>query len=156
MKITNLFLPIIALLLFLEGCNRGEMFFKFQQIDKEEWSRERDISFEMDSLYFNTAVKYNAQLEVVYSNAYPYQDLWLTIDHNLTDSLFVRDTIRVMLIDDAGRNLGGGNAGLYQLSVPYKQSLVLDSASVYSVSVKHVMKDKKIKGINRIGLKVYQ
>lgn len=150
----ELIAPFVVVLLLFTSCNRGEVFFKFQQIKDSEWSSKNYLEFELDSLDVDPLLSYDLQLDVVYSNAYPYKDLWLNISHNLVDTIFEQDLLEVRLTGDDGKKLGNGNSGLYQLSVPYKTALKLDSVSKYHVRIGHAMREYDIKGIDKVGLKV--
>ena len=78
------------------------IYFKFQKINRGTWKSGEVVEFKMDSLSFNPYSKYDVGLELIYSSLYPYKDIWLTISHNLTDSLFVNDTVKVNLVDGDG------------------------------------------------------
>lgn len=146
-------LGLIAILI-VTSCSKGEAYFEFNNVDKGEWTGDNRLEFVVDSSLFVPSNSYDLQLDVIYSSVYPYHDLWLSISHNLMDTLFVEDTLKVTLIDKYGKRLGSGNAGLYQLSLPYKSYVRLDSAYSYSISVGHIMRDSKLKGIEKIGLKI--
>lgn len=143
----------LALLSFV-SCNEGEIYFKFQKINRGTWKSREVVEFKMDSLSFNPSSKYDVGLELIYSSLYPYKDIWLTISHNLTDSLFVNDTVKVNLVDGDGNRLGHGNASLFQLSVPYKTGLHLDSASAYILQIGNAMKDYRLVGVDKVGVLV--
>lgn len=144
----------VLLIVIISSCSRGEVYFKYKQVDKGEWTSDTPLVFELDSLLVDPSLKYDFQLDVVYSNLYPYHDLWLVVSNNLVDTISLQDTIRVVLVDEYGTRTGSGNAGYYQLSLPYKTDVFLDTISTYTVSVSHAMRDGKLKGIEKIGLKV--
>jgi len=93
-------------------------------------------------------------LDIVSSNQYPYQNIWLSVQQNVTDTAFVSDTIEIKLADSHGKWLGKGSAGLYQLSVPYKTSIALDPTRAYLIRIRQAMKDNSIKGIEKVGVLV--
>lgn len=152
----NILIGVLSIMLMplVSSCNKGEVYFQFKKIDKGIWEKDKYLEFVIDSLPFNPTLNYNANIELIYSSLYPYYDLWLTINHNLTDSIFTCDTLKIKLINDDGKRLGSGNGGLYQLSVPYKHSLSLDSTSIYSVQVSNAMKDNNLVGISKVGLNI--
>ena len=156
MKRKIIFLTFLAVLTLAVSCNKNEVYFVFQGIDNGSWDKDSVVSFELDSLPFNPLLKYNMELEVVHSSVYPYRDLWIGISHNLIDTLFVQDSLKVELVNDAGDKAGSGNAGLYHLSVPYKNNIAFDSTKVYCINVGHIMRDNEIKGIHKIGVKIYE
>ena len=93
-------------------------------------------------------------LEIVNNNRYPYRNIWLLVQQNITDTTFVSDTVEITLADSQGKWLGKGSEGLYQLSVPYKTSITLDSTRAYLVRIRQVMRDNPIKGIEKVGVLV--
>lgn len=144
------------LIAVIASCSKGEAYFEFNKVEKGEWLRDTILVFNIDSLSVDPLLKYDIQLDIVYTSLYPYHDLWMTITHNLIDSMFLSDSVKVILIDDYGKRTGSGNAGLYQLSVPYKMDINLDTITSYTVSVRHSMRDRKLKGIEKIGLKIFE
>lgn len=153
MRKVLIFVLFVALLFSL-SCNKGEVYFKFQQIDRGIWRNENKLEFVLDSLPFDPTSNYNVQLEVIYTNLYPYNNLWLTVYHNLTDTVVASDTLELLLIDENGNRLGSGNVGLYQFSIPYKSSIHLDSASIYTLQIGNLMQDDQLIGVDKIGVKV--
>ena len=81
--------------------------------------------------------------------------MYLYIEHTLQDSMSKRDTVECVLIDDFGRWQGGGNGATRQLSVLYKTNLMLDATLHNKIDIYHAMQDSELKGIERVGLKVY-
>lgn len=92
--------------------------------------------------------------EIVNNSQYAYQNIWLYVQQNITDSVFVSDTIEINLTDSNGKWLGKGSTGLYQLSIPYKTSVALDSTRAYLIRIRHGMRGNSIKGIEKVGVLV--
>jgi gliding motility-associated lipoprotein GldH len=149
-------LLFIAGVLFssLLSCSEGEVYYRFYQLEKGNWYHDSTLLFTMDSLDINMGERYDLSIELSSNHHFPYRNLWLQIDHNLTDSLIRRDTLQCILADDHGRWLGSSVGGLYQLSVPFLGSLPLDAAPHYRLSITQVMKDDPLPGIEKVGLKV--
>ncbi len=144
---------LLSSIILMFSCNKKEVFFKYQSIENAKWDSEQSIVFNIDSLKVDSTEKYNMYFNVIYSNHYPHQDLWLTINHNLSDTLIVEsDTLEIFLSDKNGKIFGSGNTGLYQMMVPYKHDLILNSEGQYCIKVSHAMQDNKILGVERIGL----
>jgi len=152
----NNMLLFIAGVLFssLLSCSEGEVYYRFYHIEKGNWFHDSTLLFTMDSLDIHTGQAYDISIELTTGHLFPYRNLWLQIDHNLTDTLLHRDTLQCILADDHGRWLGSGVGGLYQLSVPFLNSLPLDAAPHYRLSITQVMKDDPLPGIEKVGLKV--
>lgn len=153
-NIIRCFVGIVFFICFA-SCNQDEVYYKFTPIPQNEWSKQDEISFVLDSLSINPTHKYNISLEITYNLNYPYKNLYLYIEHTLQDSISKCDTVECVLIDDFGRWQGGGNGATRQLSVLYKTNLMLDATLHNKIDIYHAMQDSELKGIERVGLRVY-
>ncbi|MBF6628501.1 MAG: gliding motility lipoprotein GldH [Proteiniphilum sp.] len=156
MRTRNNILLFVTGVLFssLISCSEGEVYYRFYHIDKGNWYHDSTLIFTMDSLNVNVAQAYDVTIEVSSGHLYPYRNIWLQIDHNLTDTLIRSDTLQYHLADDHGKWLGSGVGGLHQLSLPFLNSIPLDTAHLYRLSITQVMKDDPLAGIEKVGLKV--
>ncbi|MDD5619706.1 MAG: gliding motility lipoprotein GldH [Proteiniphilum sp.] len=150
--------PIIALvtivLLPVLSCTGDELYFRYQQIDKGNWYRDSTLLFPVDSLSLASSQPVYLSLEITTSNGYPYRDLWLLVEQNLTDTLFLADTLRVVVADESGRRKGSSAGGLYQLTHPWQQLLPVDLNQGYVIRIRHMMLDDPLPGIERAGVKI--
>ncbi len=153
-KILNLL--AIVLFLSLVSCSKGEVYFSYNQINRGIWHRDSVLTFTMDSIKFNPIALHDFSIELTTADVYPFKDIWLQVEHNLNDSIFLYDTLYTRLAGDYGEWLGGGTAGLYQLSLPYKSSVVLDTSNIYMLHISHLMLEDPLYGVERIGLKVIE
>lgn len=150
----RLLLGVFIVFAVLSSCEEGEVYYRFHPIKSARWEKSTSVDFFLDSLAVTPDKRYDISLEIVNSNHYPYQNLWLYVQQNLTDTSFVTDTVGVKLTDAHGKWLGKGSAGLYQLSVPYKARIPIDSTRAYLIRVRHGMKDNSVKGIEKVGVLV--
>ena len=144
-----------VLFLCLASCNQNEAYYKFISIPQNEWNRQDEICFLMDSSSFIPNHKYAISLEITHNINYPYKNLFLYLNHTLQDSILLQDTIECILVDELGNWQGSGNGATRNLSVLYKTNLKLDTTLHNEICIRHAMQDLKLKGIERIGLKVY-
>lgn len=152
---SKLFIGIfIIVFTFLASCNEGEVYYRFHPVKNNNWSKQTTFDFLLDSLSVDPDKRYDVMLGIVNSNQYPYQNIWLLVQQNMTDTTFVSDTIEIKLADAHGKWFGKGSAGLYQLSVPYKTSVTLDSTRAYLVRIRQGMKDNSLRGIEKVGVSV--
>jgi gliding motility-associated lipoprotein GldH len=140
----------------LLSCNRGEIFFRFHHISHSQWQMDDAVVFTMDSLDFRQDRKYQVLIELTANATYPYRDLWLFVEHNLTDSVFRRDSLQFFLVSEYGRRLGSGVGGLRQLSIPLLTGIALDTAQVYELRIGHGMRSNPLRGIEKMGVKVVE
>ena len=145
----------LAILGCMASCNEREVYYKFSPISENEWSKEQEICFLLDSVPFNTNSNYAVSLEIVHNINYKYKNLFLYLDYSQQDSILYTDTVECILVDDYGRWSGSGNGATRQLSVPYKTNLKIDTALHNEICVRHTMQDLTLKGIEKIGLKIY-
>jgi len=64
------------------------------------------------------------------------------------------DTLNCLLANDKGEWLGEGMGDIWDLSVPYKQSIGFPEKGQYTVEIKHGMRMQKVPMIMEIGLRV--
>lgn len=153
----NIRLGVICLLFVLVSCTGNEVYYLYHHIDKGRWHRENIVAFHIDSGQILPGKQYSFTIELSSNRSYPYRDLWLGVGHNLTDTLFHVDTLRVMLMDEQGKWIGSGVGGLNQFSVPYLLNLspvARDSVTGYTIWIKQVMGDNPLHGVEKVGLKV--
>ncbi len=150
----------LTLLLFtLASCSHGEVYYRFHHIQYGKWHRDSSLLFTVDSAALQPGRAYGLFIELSFNNAYPYQDFWLRVEHNLVDPLFHADTLHVKVADELGKWLGSGVGGLHQLSVAYPyvvRPTARDSTTGYRVMVAHYMDDNPLKGVEKVGLKLVQ
>ncbi|MDO5666013.1 MAG: gliding motility lipoprotein GldH [Bacteroidia bacterium] len=151
---SKLLIGFFVVFTFLSSCNEGEVYYRFHPIKNNNWSKQTAFDFLLDSLSVDPNKRYDISLEVINNNRYPYQNIWLFVQQNIADSTFVVDTIEVKLTDIHGKWLGKGGAGLYQLSIPYKTSIALDSTRNYLIRIRQGMKDDALEGIEKVGVLV--
>lgn len=138
----------------LLSCAEGEVYYRFHHLENGRWYRDSTLVFNMDSVALSPAKRYDVTIEITTNRAYPYRDVWLQIDQNLTGTLFRSDTLHYRLADDYGRWLGSGAGGLNQLSLPYLSSVPLVTTRPYAVYIRQTMKDDPLTGIEKVGVKV--
>lgn len=145
-----------VLFLLLLSCSKGELYYRYHHIEKGKWYRDSTLIFTMDSLDIPAGRRYDVTIEISSAHIYPYRNLWVQIDHNLADTLLQSDTLHYLLADEHGKWLGSGVGGLNQLSLPFLSSIPLERAHHYRLTIKQVMNDDPLTGIEKVGLKVME
>lgn len=151
----NIFFLLIGLLLFV-SCKGEELYFQYQKVENGDWYKDSVLNFSLDTLKANQIGEYNISLELTTSMLYPFRDIQLKIDHNLNDKIISSDTIRYTITSEHGKWLGKGVGSLHQLSIPYKTGVWLDSTRAYELRVIHLMNLDPLKGVEKLGIKVYR
>lgn len=145
---------VLACCFLLSCINSKEVYWQYQPINLSGWDKETEVDFRIDTLLVSPQKKYDIFVEVVNNGQYRYKNLWLSIRQNLTDTAFVNERFEITVADSVGKWKGSGSAGLYQLSVPYKASLSLDTARSYTIAVSQSMSDPSLKGIDKLGIRI--
>lgn len=146
-----------SILSCMGSCNNGEVYHRFSAIPNNEWNKNQEICFslELDSLLISFDSNYTITLEILHNITYQYKNLFLLLDYTVQDSITQQDTIVCVLADGNSKWKGSGNGATRQLSVPYKTNIKIDTALHNKLCIRHAMQDLKLKGIEKIGVKVY-
>lgn len=142
--------------IFLSSCSEGEIYYRYRHVQNAEWFKDSTLVFKIDSLAFKPMQQYDISIEISSSNSFPYQNLWLYLEHNFSDSVFHRDSLQITINNDYGKPMGHGVGGLHQLSVPYKTQIFRDSVHAYEFRVRQAMADDPLIGIEKVGLKIQE
>lgn len=166
---SNIFLVFTSLLfaIFI-SCSGEEVYSRFHHVEDGKWYRDSVLVFTIDSLSrsFDTRVsdgkykmphaEYKVMVELTTNRGYPYRDLWLIIEQNLTDSLIHTDTLRLILANEHGKWLGSGVGGLNRLSLPYRSFIPRDSVYNYRIGIRHGMDEELLRGVETVGIKIVE
>ncbi len=148
--------PLAWLLLLLPtlSCNGDKTSYQYRQIEGGEWHRDSLLLFTTDSLFQPEGPLLELSFEITSNNRYPYRDLWMLVEQNISDTLFRADTLQILLADEKGQFLGSSAGGLHQLTVPYIRVMVDEPIRPYQVRIRHLMADDPLQGIEKVGVKV--
>lgn len=138
----------------LASCSGGEAYTHYYHINDGKWCRDSVLVFAIDSLTHPLGKSYDVTVELTINRAYPYRDLWVVVNQDLTDSIVHADTIRYLLADEYGKWLGGGTGGLNQFSFPFLSFIPRDSVFHYRLTIRQVMDDKLLQGVEKVGIKI--
>lgn len=156
---SNIF-SLFAGLLFtlLISCSGGETYSRFHHIENGKWYRDSFLVFTIDSLTPSLGIGFDVTIELTTNHSYPYRNLLLEIDQNLTDPIIRTDTLRFLLADEHGRWLGSGAGGLNQLSLPYRSFVPAprDSMHQYRLIIRQAMEDNPLRGVEKVGVKLVE
>lgn len=147
--------PLTLILFFVFcGCkNSSEVFLEFKPLDKEGWSKNEIISFDVPIT--DIASTYNIYLIVRNTEQYPYQNFWVFTDEFAPETeLSVKDTIECYLADNRGKWLGSGIGSVYEMPVLWQQNIKFEKAGTYTFRFTHGMRIDVLRGVKDIGLKV--
>lgn len=147
-------LGICIILITCLSCQQREVFFEFESINNQEWSKTDTLLFKIDSGTVVANTPYLVTFELVSNVHYPYQNLWLSVQDNFGKDSTTVYSYHYMLADDFGNWYGSGFGSIYQLPLSYKKGVVFAEQKDYWIRIVHAMRDEPLKGIEKLGLKV--
>ena len=137
----------------LAHCTSIDVFEKNQPIPNHEWKREFICkgSFEIA----DTASPYNLFLVLRHTDAYKYENIWLTIQLiNGEDSISFQQQ-NFSLGNDAGGWKGSGMDDIWEVRERINDfSVRFRKKGVYSFIIKNNMRDNPLKEIISVGLRI--
>lgn len=142
---------ILFILSCCMACHISPNMENYQSIPGETWNRDSNYTFE-----FNITKPGTYVLSTCVRHATDYKQhnvsCYLTITHpGMLPTNMITD---VTLADKDGEWLGQGLGGLKTVTQTSGQVLHLDSVGIYTIEIGHRMKEKELKGIKNIGIKL--
>ncbi len=141
--------------LTLLSCSHKEVYYEFVNISQNQWSKNSEFCFNLDSVPLIPPNIYNIDVEITHNLDYVYKMLWLYLDQTFQDSTVVRDTLACHFTNENGKWKGSGNGPTRQVSILYKTHLNKDSVMPIKICIHHAMQDLRLTGIEKIGLKIH-
>ena len=141
----------LLLLLACTACNFSSTREKYKMLADEVWERDSNYRFEFD---ITQPGRYLMSTCVRHTTAYKQRNIscYLTISYRGSELNSINTD--VLMADENGQWIGQGLGGLKTVVQPIKEIFHFDSTGIYTVEVRHRMKDKQLKGIKNIGIKI--
>lgn len=142
---------ILFLLLGCTACNYPSTLEKYKTLANETWERDSNYKFEFNipqpgNYHISTCIRHTTDYKQKNISCY------LTILHQRVE--MDKENSDIIIVDNNGRWVGQGLTGLKTVVQPIDRIFHFDSTGVYTVEIKHRMKDKQLKGIKNIGIKM--
>lgn len=142
---------ILGLLFSLAACNDDTVYHTYQNLSSSGWDKQDTLEYILPSQF--TKHFYELEIGLRHTENYPYQDIWLEVLYPLSPDR-CPDTLHVELADQWGNWKGKGTAGnMYQFTFTQERPIQL-SASDSLLQVVHIMRDKSLKGISDVGIRL--
>jgi gliding motility-associated lipoprotein GldH len=145
-------LLIFSLAVFFYSCGQKDFFIRNYPVESEVWPANRFYRFEVPVT--DTTGVYNIYLQVRNDGRYEYSNLWLFIRTNSPTGASLRDTLECRLANEHGRWEGKGSGGRFSLEVPLRYQVRFPNSGLYLFEIDHGMRDKELKYITDIGLRI--
>ena len=153
MRNSFLSLLIIFLIVLLAGCGQQNDIFRYHHIPNGRWPSDQTLVFIFDSIS-DKRDAYRVDIELSFSDFYPYRNLYLTVGRNLNDSVMHLDTLQFALAEANGKWLGSSAGRLHQITLPYLQHVRFDSGKTVRFTIQQAMTDNPLKGIEKVGIRI--
>jgi len=149
-----LYIACLSLVSFLFSCQRNEIYYSFQELNNGKWSQYDTLYFEIDSSSVIIGKPIQCDIELVNNTDYLYRNIWLYIQDDFSDTLYVQNERQYELCDEYGKWHGSGFGSLYQLSLSYKKDIIFKEKRNYRVRLIQGMRDEPLFGIEKVGIKL--
>ena len=135
------------------SCNKIGVFEKTEQIHKQAWLYNNKPTFTFTIT--DTISSYNIFIVLRHTDAYNYNNLWLTLGSQAAGDTMRYQNINVELGDDAKGWAGTGMDDIFEVRknitpgpIPFKKS------GNYTFSVAQIMRENPLKHILNVGIRV--
>lgn len=142
---------ILFLLFSCTSCDFSSTQEKYKTLASEIWERDSNYKFEFN---ITESGSYRISSCVRHSTDYKQRNIscYLTIRHQGLE--VDKENSDIIIVDNNGKWIGQGLTGLKTVVQPIDRVFHFDSTGIYTVEIKHRMKDKQLKGIKNIGIKM--
>ncbi len=148
----NRLLPLVVTIL-LCSCGGADRvgYSRFVDVPADGWAPELTFAFDPeDSDTTRASEAYDLVVSVRYTGAYPYRELWLTLEEFAQEGYLRTDTIQLRLTDGRGHPIGRGKLGLYSVADTVRRNFRVPEG--YHVEIGHALTDEDLEGVRNIGL----
>lgn len=149
-------LVIAAFCLLGVGCVKSDnvAYSKFLAVSEDGWSRMDCANFLVADgdtiIQLADSTLYDVIMVVRYTNEYPYQQLYLSVEEMYHVGEFVTDTVAFDIAYPDGRLLGGVQGGLHESVDTLRRAVRLSRD--YSLTVSHCMSEELLQGVSDVGI----
>lgn len=144
----------LYLLLTLSACslnNKEVVYAYYTSLDGSSWDRDEELFFSFD--IENPNDSYSVYLDIRYTSTFLYQNIVLGIVkesplrefNGVTKDIVVRGKV-------ASKRSGGYH--IYTTTELLEEGGVFPQQGVYTISVRHLMANKSIEGIEEVGIRI--
>ena len=144
------FFGLGVVLLF--ACNNNKVFEEYYSIPNNSWHTDSALNFEC--MIVDTNTEYDVIIKVRHSTNYSYQNLFLFVHQNTTD------TIELLLADKNGKWFGSGPSDVRELVYILEEKRKFSCNERYHINIEQAMRygNKEVitnlNGVSAIGLSI--
>ena len=156
-------LPLALLVVALSSCDHATIYSEVRDLPLDGWQVDSALCFDVN--LSDTASAYDIIVYVRHTDNYPYQNMWLIVEHDYLQTLFADstmttqhvsmvDTIEFYLADQRGRWLGNGAGSTHEMPVLFADNYHFPADSVHHFAIRHAMRETSLRGVTNVGLRV--
>jgi gliding motility-associated lipoprotein GldH len=155
MKLNKIVKPFnlifVLLVMLLASCSGGVLFDQTADVGGH-WYKDNPKDF--DVTVKDSLATYNFYLDVRHSTDYRYSNLYLFLQTRFPNGHLTRDTLQLILADNAGKWLGKGWGSVKEDQILLKHNLRFPLKGNYEFTIWQAMRADTLKGVRNIGLRI--
>ncbi len=143
---------LIILTVLISACNSATYYDSSLDIPEHTWDAEKAAVFDFNVQ--DSSQVFDLFIKIANTNNYRYSNLWLLVKTSVEEGDIAYDTLEYFLADEKGKWLGKKEGEAFLNNFPYKNEVRFPRKGKYSVEIIQLMRDEKLKGINKVGFKI--
>ena len=136
----------------LQACSQNIYYESHLDIPDNKWESDKEAVFDFD--IEDTLQVYDLIITVANTNNYRYSNLWLFVSTKAASGHIAGDTLEYVLANEKGKWFGEKNGDTWLNQLIYKSEIRFPVTGKYSIEIIQGMRDKKLKGIKQVGIKI--
>ncbi|MBE0649318.1 MAG: gliding motility lipoprotein GldH [Bacteroidales bacterium] len=140
----------VLLVMLLVSCSSGVLFDQTANVDGH-WYKDNPKDFEV--MVPDSLTTYNFYLNVRHTRDYGYSNLYLFLQTRFPNGHITRDTLQLILANNAGKWLGKGWGSVKEDQILLKRNLRFPMKGNYEFTIWQAMRADTLKGVRNIGLR---
>lgn len=142
---------ILLLQLTCVACNFSTSYEKFKTLADEVWERDSNYRFEFN---IKQPGRYLASTCIRHTTDYKQRNISCSLTISYRGMVLNTLHADLFVADENGKWIGQGLGGLKTVIQPIREIFHFDSTGIYTIEIKHRMRDRQLKGIKNIGIKI--
>ena len=139
-------------MLTMTACDPSRVYEKYEAVDTKAWMPQDPREFRVEIA--DTVSIYNFYISLRHTNDYPYSNIYFFVQTRFPDGQLYRDTVEYLLADPSGKWLGKGLGKIKDIRYPFRKGIHLPMKGTYQFSIYQGMREKSLKGIHDVGLRI--
>ena len=153
MKYLRFFIVFLAFMVFfLPSCDTNRIYEENIEIPEGIWNEGYIPEFKVNIT--DIKIPYNLLVNVRHGDGYPHKNLWLFIQTTSPSGKSFVDTTNFTLAEENGEWRGDGAGDLWDIQLPYKDTVGFLEPGIYTVKIRQGMRYDNLPYILSMGLRV--